>query len=103
MLLLSKNNSPLTKTEMKLRIQANSLRLRLTRSEVAGLNHNSAVEETVQFSVGGNLRYQIGKSASVGGIQAELTDGTISVSIPAGAVEAWAASDDVSLTAQDGL
>ena len=88
---------------MKLRIQGNSLRLRLTRSEVAGLHQHGAVEETAQFSAGGSLTYRIQKRDSAGGIQAELTDGTISVSIPAGGVEAWATSDQVSLAAQDGV
>jgi len=61
------------------------------------------IEETAQFSVGGSLKYRIRKSSGAGGIQAELNDGTISVYIPASAVETWATSDEVSLTGQDGV
>lgn len=87
---------------MKLRIQGNSLRLRLTRSEVAALDRNGAVEESAQFAAGNRLTYRIGTLAGSGGMQAELTGGTVAVHVPAGAVAAWAASDEVGLNGRDG-
>jgi hypothetical protein len=88
---------------MKLRIQGDSLRLRLTRSEVAELHEGSAVEETAHFGGGPGLTYRILKCAGVAGIRSELADGTITVHIPASAVDAWATSDEVGIAARDGV
>jgi hypothetical protein len=88
---------------MKLRIQGDSLRLRLTRSEVAGLHESGVVEETAHFLGGQGLTYRIRKSSGNEGICAQLADGTITVHVPSGAVEAWATSDDVGLAARAGV
>ena len=87
---------------MKLRIQGNSLRLRLTRPEVAALHQNGAVEESAQFGPGNRLTYRIERRAGSGGMQAELSGGTIAVHVPAGAVASWAASDEVGMSGRDG-
>jgi hypothetical protein len=88
---------------MKLRIQGDSLRLRLTRTEVAGLHDRGVVEDTAHFAGGPGLTYRVRKSGGGDGIRAELTDRTITVQVPAGAVEAWATSDEVGLAARDGV
>jgi hypothetical protein len=88
---------------MKLRIQGDSLRLRLTRSEVARLHECGVVEETARFGNGPGLTYRIRKSANDAGIRAELTDGAITVHVPPSTVEAWATSDEVGLAARDGV
>ena len=44
---------------MKLRLQGNSLRLRLTRSEVMYLCEAGMVEESVDFGIGTGLIYRI--------------------------------------------
>jgi hypothetical protein len=88
---------------MKLRIQGNSLGLRLTRSEVAGLHEDGLVEQTANFATGSFLIYGIRKRETGDSIRAELTDGAIKVHVPARTVTAWATSDDVGLTAKDGM
>ena len=88
---------------MKLRIQGNSLRLRLTRSEVAGLQDTGFVEETTSFAAGRTLTYRIRTHDRGEGIHAELKDGAITVDVPAPAVLAWATSDEVGITARDGM
>lgn len=88
---------------MKLRIQRDSLRLRLTRHEVNGLHEGGVVEETAHFSGGHGLTYRIRKDTGGNGIRAELTGETITVHVPSGAVEAWATSDEVGMTARDGV
>jgi uncharacterized protein DUF7009 len=88
---------------MKLRMQGNSLRLRLTRSEVAGLHESGLVEQTTSFASGRTLTYRIRKRDCGDGIRAELTDGAITVHAPASAVAEWATSDDVGITARDGM
>lgn len=87
---------------MKLRIQGNSLRLRLTRSEVARLQEHGVVEETAQFKVDGSLTYRVQRRAGADAVHADLYNGIITVHIPAGTVESWTTSDEVGLYAQDG-
>ena len=86
---------------MKLRIQGNSLRFRLTRSEVARLHESAFVEETACFSIGSELTYRIRKGAG-GDIRAELTEGAITVHVPATVADGWAASDEVGINARNG-
>lgn len=86
---------------MKLRIQGNSLRYRLTRPEVARLRENGAIEETAHFA-GQPLMYRIRKGAPGTQVRAELLDGSLTVDAPAGMIDAWAASDEVGIAARDG-
>ena len=44
---------------MKLRLQGNSVRLRLTRSEVERLRETGLVEESVDFGAGAALAYRL--------------------------------------------
>lgn len=87
---------------MKLRVQGNSLRFRLTRPEVAQLHEHGSVEETTQFRAEGGLIYRVQRSVGGNGMQASLHNGIITLQVPEGAVEGWAASDEVGLYAQDG-
>ena len=88
---------------MKLRIQGNSLRLRLTRSEVAGLHDTGLVEQTTNFAAGQTLTYRIRARDRGELIHAELTDGAITVDVPAPTVVAWATSDGVGISSRDGM
>jgi hypothetical protein len=97
-------NSPTDEgTEMKLRIQGNSLRFRLTRSEVARLYEDGTIAETTHFGVGHSLTYRLRKAGAGTGVRAELADGVITVSAPASAVDSWATSDEVGIAARDGV
>jgi hypothetical protein len=90
---------------MKLRIQGNSLRFRLTRSEVARLSEDGLIAETTHFGVGHSLTYRLRKEASTGeaDVRAELANGVITVSAPAAEVDKWATSDEVGIAARDGI
>jgi hypothetical protein len=87
---------------MKLRIQDDSLRLRLTRGEVDDLSRGLAVERTVHFPGGRALRYIVTGSASAPGPQAELLEDAIRVSLPETQVRVWAGSDEAGMEGQDG-
>jgi hypothetical protein len=87
---------------MKLRVQGNSLRLRLTRSEVARLDEHGTVEEAASFSSGGSLTYRIQAHAGAQPIHADFSGGKITVLIPTETVRAWVAGDEVGLYAQHG-
>lgn len=80
---------------MKLRVRGNSLRLRLTRTEVERLGDGAApVEERVRFGPSTSLIYSI-ERGDVSAPRAELADSTIRVIAPHGVVDAWAKSDQV--------
>src|SRR5262245_34470779 len=66
---------------MKLRLQGNSLRLRLTRSEVARLQDHGTVEEAASFTSGGSLTYRIQSRVGAEPLYADFRNGTITVLI----------------------
>lgn len=87
---------------MKLRVQGNSLRLRLTRSEVAALDSKGEVTEEIRFSSGGALTYRLEKRTGAEALAASLSNGLISISVPAAAAARWVGSEEVGVYGQDG-
>ncbi len=87
---------------MKLRIQDDTLRLRLTRGEVEDLGRGLAVERTVHFPGGRALQYIVTGSAAAASPQAAYAGDAIRVSLPEARIKAWAASDEVGIEGQDG-
>jgi len=71
---------------MKLRIKGNSLRLRLTRSEVARLGEAGRVEETINFSPHQSLVYELIVEPDIescaGALRASFNEGRITVRLP---------------------
>jgi hypothetical protein len=86
---------------MKLRIKGNSLRWRLTRSEVSSLSKTGAVWESVSFAPGKQFVYRIEASEADDRVTAIFEDGTLVVSVPEKLVREWADSDQVSIAAMD--
>ena len=83
---------------MKLRVRGDSLRLRLTRSEVTALAHDGLVEESVAFGPGRRLVYAIRSVPEGAPPVAATLDGTrIEVALPAPDVRRWAESELVGL------
>ena len=84
---------------MKLRIRGNSLRLRLTRTEVADFGQSGCVTDEIVFGPGQALRYSLRRSDESGDIVASFADGRIDVCVPTAAARSWATSEAVSLRA----
>jgi hypothetical protein len=78
---------------MKLRIRGNSLRLRLTQSEVARLDEAGRVEEAVAFAPGIVLRYAVETRDDVERTRAALDDGRLCVVVPTAEARRWITSD----------
>jgi HSP20 family molecular chaperone IbpA len=87
---------------MKLRLQGNSVRLRLTRSEVERLRETGLVEESVNFGGGEMLTYRLQSRMEQGPVEAVFGQGILTVSLSKEAAHAWAGSDDVGVYAQSG-
>jgi len=78
---------------MKLRIKGNSLRLRLTRSEVQRLVEQDSVTETTAFGGAAEFTYAVRTDAGAKAVTAEYAAGCMTVMIPAAQAADWAASE----------
>ena len=83
---------------MKLRIRDNSIRLRLTRSEVEQVNAEGRLVAAVSFPDGRQLTYSI-EAGKTDGVRAALDDTHLVIAVPAQALSEWADSDQVSIAA----
>jgi hypothetical protein len=82
---------------MKLRVKGNSLRLRLTRSEVARLGAGEPVEESTEFAPGQILRYGIRSGDDSDGLRASFESGLALVTVAGKRIQQWASSDEVGI------
>ena len=79
---------------MKLRIKGNSLRLRLTRSEVEKLANEDTISESTDIA-GNIFRYSLQKVEDINDLSAEYTGDGITISIPVNSVKGWSENDTV--------
>ena len=82
---------------MKLRIRDNSLRFRLTQSEVDTLRKDGSIRSAVNFPGGASIDYVVESVSSAVNTSAILANNRIELRIPKSAVDAWADSDQVSI------
>ncbi len=86
---------------MKLRLHAGSLRLRLSRAEVASLQETGKVEDTIVFAPGQELRYAI-EAADAAEVTATLDHANIRVILPLPVSKEWTESDQTGIEASTG-
>lgn len=82
---------------MKLGINDNSIRLRLTRTEVDNLRESGVVAAKTGFPGGKELQYRVESSPANVSAAALFSNNALSVRLPESAVLAWATSEQVSL------
>lgn len=87
---------------MKLRIRGNSVRLRLSRSELDKLAETGWTEDRARFAPGAELVYRIDVRPG-GELRAALTGSTVSVELPQPMLRRWLEPDQVSLRAEQPL
>jgi hypothetical protein len=80
---------------MKLRIKGNSLRFRLTQSEVADFGSRGLVESVTDFGGGQVLRYTLQAVPDVADVTASFDRQTVLVRVPLALAQAWAGGGDV--------
>jgi hypothetical protein len=87
---------------MKLRLQSNSIRLRLKRSEVDQLIKTGRLEEAIVFGdeAGATFRYVLETSKEITAPHAELKPGSITVQVPAKMAQRWSSGDDVGIESE---
>ena len=85
---------------MKLRIQGNSLRLRVTQKEVALVRDGGHVESFIEFAPGRPLVYLLEGSPSAETMSATFDGCAIRVTIPMHQMTDWLESDQVGIEAR---
>jgi len=85
---------------MKLRIRGDSLRLRLTRSEVAALVSAGAVSEQMKLSSDARFEYRLVSDAAAREPHALLESGALVVRVPSALAADWANSNTVGFEAR---
>ena len=84
---------------MKLRIMGDSLRLRVSRSEVAKLLAGDCLEETIHFTpeAVAKFTFALQQETSLSRPTVQYTDSRVAVLIPAEQANAWGATDQVGI------
>jgi len=86
---------------MKLRIKGNSIRLRLSRSEVRQLANDGVVAEFTDFGDFSPQRFGYALHAVFEDptVSVRFADGRVIVRVPAGAIREWAQTDQIGIRA----
>jgi hypothetical protein len=84
---------------MKIRIKGNSLRLRVSRSEVARLLKGDCLEETIHFAPedGAKFTYALQQKSSVSVATVRYTENRVAVVMPADQAKEWGVTDQVGI------
>jgi hypothetical protein len=84
---------------MKLRIKGNSLRVRVSRSEIVKLLAGDALEETVQFTPEARAKftYALQQDRLLGRPAVQYAENKVAILIPAGQANAWGTTDQVGI------
>ena len=87
---------------MKIRIQKDFVRLRLSQSEVTGFDQSGTVRSSIKFG-DNSLVYQLVVSENVNEVMVRFEQNCITIEIPASLAQEWTQSDKVGFenTTQD--
>ena len=88
---------------MKLRIRDNSIRLRLSQSEVQTLRNEGLVSAALNFPGGTVIEYVLESTPASVSLSAQYSSNTIRVLVPESIVGEWADSDQVSISSEQNL
>lgn len=86
---------------MKIRIKGNSLRYRLTRSEVEQFKHEGFLKEICQFPDDNHLTYVLQRSAE-DALKASFKNNIIILLVPEKLADEWTDTDKVGVAGEDG-
>lgn len=78
---------------MKIRIKGNSIRFRLTKTDIAEFGQQGFVEEKTEFPDGPVFQYRIERKAGITNMEASFSGNSISILIPDKIVEEWTTTD----------
>ena len=82
---------------MKLRVLDNSIRLRLTRTEVDTVSDGGLVKGRVSFAGSNTFDYVLESSPATVQPEAHISNNVLTVRVPQGEIQAWASTEQVSI------
>ena len=90
---------------MKLRLQFNSIRFRLKRSEVEQFAQTGRLEEEIFLGTAGDeiFRYVLESTGAVSTPRAVLTPRAVIVQVPPDTVKRWASTDQISIEGEQAV
>ena len=81
---------------MKLRIRGNTVRIRISQSDMTQIVDHGVVVDSIDFALGERLEYRVEVVPS-GAVRASYQGNSISVALPQESVENWSHSAEVSI------
>jgi hypothetical protein len=88
---------------LKLRVLDNSIRLRLTRSEVDAVNEGGLVKGRVRFAGSNTFDYVLESSPATVQPEAHVSNNVLTVRVPKMDIRKWAESEQVSIRSEQML
>jgi len=83
---------------MKLRVGSNSVRLRLTQTEVAKLQDQGECSESVLFPGGACLGYSL-QASDCAAVEAKFEQSTVKIAVPRQEIKKWSSTSAVGIYA----
>lgn len=85
---------------MKLRIKGDSLRLRITPSEMSHLLDTGRIQDAIHFAPNSQLTYTLEHSPENQQISVRFDSARLTVQVPSRTVQSWASGSEVGMYAQ---
>lgn len=85
---------------MKLRIKGNSLRLRITPSEMSRLLDSGRIQDAIHFAPGVQLTYALEHGPEHAQISVRFDSMQLTVQVPSHKVQSWASGSEVGMYAE---
>lgn len=80
---------------MKLRVKGNSIRLRLTKTEIANFGEQWVIEEKTEFPNAVFFQYTLQGKTGIDELEAEFSENKITVFVPINILQQWTTTDIV--------
>jgi len=80
---------------MKIRIKGNSIRYRLTKTEIGNFEKQGFLEDETTFLNGPSLYYRLEKKEGIAGLEASFSGNRICVFVPESMANKWTSTDIV--------
>jgi hypothetical protein len=88
---------------LKLRIRDNSIRLRLTQTEVETVRADALVRGRVIFGGGNTFEYVLESSPATVKPEAHISNNVLTIRVPENDIQQWSTSEQVAISAEQDL
>ena len=80
---------------MKIRIKGNSIRYRLTKTEISNFGNDGFIEEKTVFPDGSSFSYRLERATGIDNLAASYSGNRICIFVPKGIASEWTTTDVV--------